>query len=710
VKKFAQFVNDLGTYATQRKQRQLVMICGEQTWAIELLGQTLALETCLWLGQGMDSVGVPMSKTSSVLGREYKSLVFNAYSGFNPDAFGQCVGTLAGGGLCFIIAPPLSAWADYDDPDYLRYLASPAQQGQNNNYFITRLIGLIEQDQRCVVVDQRFELPPIPSGAKLTDEITNLFAEQEQAVTQIIKTVTGHRRRPLVITADRGRGKSSALGIAAAQLLKSKLTDITVTAPKGAALESLFKHAMLSLDGAMLDKYVLHWQGKTIRFLPPDELVQQLPDCELLLVDEAAAIPTPMLTQLAKHYSRIVFSTTVHGYEGTGRGFALRFLKTLTTLSPDWRACELVQPIRWAGDDPLEQLSNAMLGLDAKAVNLNSSLGVIQPNQLSLVELSQRQLLDDSALLAQVFGLLVLAHYQTKPSDFRQLLDAPQLTVFAALNDNKVVAVALVLQEGQLNERLCQEIAQGKRRLRGHLLPQSLLAQVGLAGAGNKRYARIMRIAVHPQLQQGGIGLALERFIVGWAQQQGLDYIGASFGATASLTQFWLTCGYTPLRVGLTKDQASGTHSLLVLKSLRQQGVESDFIVCARSMFAGALRYSLASDFSALEPNLVMLLLNSLPAVGELNVVEESNVANYIQSDRPLEQIDYLLEKLIWQQPQRLTNLDDRQRQVVIRKVLQRHDWSQLAMNLDFTGKKQVKAQLKQTISEMFGRHKDDGK
>jgi len=213
VKKFAQFVNDLGTYATQRKQRQLVMICGEQTWAIELLGQTLALETCLWLGQGMDSVGVPMSKTSSVLGREYKSLVFNAYSGFNPDAFGQCVGTLAGGGLCFIIAPPLSAWADYDDPDYLRYLASPAQQGQNNNYFITRLIGLIEQDQRCVVVDQRFELPPIPSGAKLTDEITNLFAEQEQAVTQIIKTVTGHRRRPLVITADRGRGKSSALGM-----------------------------------------------------------------------------------------------------------------------------------------------------------------------------------------------------------------------------------------------------------------------------------------------------------------------------------------------------------------------------------------------------------------------------------------------------------------------------------------------------------------
>jgi len=269
--------------------------------------------------------------------------------------------------------------------------------------------------------------------------------------------------------------------------------------------------------------------------------------------------------------------------------------------------------------------------------------------------------------------------------------------------------VALVLQEGQLGQPLCQDIAQGTRRLRGHLLPQSLLAQMGLDGAGSKQYARIMRIAVHPQLQQGGIGAALERFIVRWAQQRSFDYIGASFGATASLTQFWLASGYTPLRVGLTKDKASGTHSILMLKPLQQDG-QDNLIASASELFAGALRYALASDFNRLESNLVVLLLNHLSAVGKLNPIELRNVASYVESERPFEQVDYVIEKLLWQQPQRLLGLDERQQQLVINKVLQRHDWSQIAKALDFTGKKQAKAQLKQAINQMLGWQKDDGK
>ena len=49
---------------------------------------------------------------------------------------------------------------------------------------------------------------------------------------------------------------------------------------------------------------------------------------------------------LARH-SRIVFATTEHGYEGTGRGFHLRFKRVLDEQTPDWQ--ELHQWSPFAG-------------------------------------------------------------------------------------------------------------------------------------------------------------------------------------------------------------------------------------------------------------------------------------------------------------------------------------------------------------------------
>lgn len=44
-----------------------------------------------------------------------------------------------------------------------------------------------------------------------------------------------------------------------------------------------------------------------------------------LIVDEAAAIPGPLLRQLVTRFPRTLLTTTVQGYEGTGRGFLLKF-------------------------------------------------------------------------------------------------------------------------------------------------------------------------------------------------------------------------------------------------------------------------------------------------------------------------------------------------------------------------------------------------
>ncbi len=699
---FNQFISDLTQNAQAVNRRRLVVLAGEEQWAIRLLSAMANAENALWLGAGEMESCIPMAKASSVLGREYAHLVFNSYSGFHPDAFGQSVGTLAGGGICFVIAPSFDLWPAYDDPDSVRYLSSTDQPNKGENYFIRRLIRLIESEPTTVTVRQN---EPLEQVSLLTHAqyplISDSYAEQKTAIEQVVKTATGRRGRPLVLTADRGRGKSSALGIAAAQLLKSKLSLIAVTAPNRRAVDSLFKHAMLTLDGAKLTKLSLLWQGKEVRFIAPDELSQELPECQLLLVDEAAAIPTPMLTTFAKHYSRVVFATTIHGYEGTGRGFSLRFVKTLKQLSPNMRTVELNQPIRWATNDPLEIASNEILGLNFNGVNPNSLVGV-EHDGLVFKQLNQRELFDNESLLNQVFDLLVIAHYQTSPSDFRQLLDAPDLYVFAAFHHGVVVATALVLREGELDQEITQHVWQGTRRLRGHLLAQSLVAQVGLEHAGKYSYARIMRIAVHPQLQEQGFGKSLEQYISHWAKSQAIDFIGASFGATSSLSCFWLKHGYHAVRLGITKDQASGTHSLLVLKPLQHSNKLSNLIVQARDKFACSLRYSLSGKFNQLEFELVCTLLNNTLPTRETFTEQSRDIESYITTDRPFEQVDYVLEQLLWQQPACLATITPEQQQLVVVKILQQYPWSNVVELVGGVGKKQVKKQLKQAVTDII--------
>jgi len=700
VTEFNQYVKSLTQLAKSNNHRYLVVLTGEETWAQQLLTETLHAENTLWLGDGLSPDCTPMAKAKSVLGREYQHVVFNGYSGFNPDAFGQSVGTIAGGGLCFIIAPALEAWSTYEDPDYLRYLASPEQQGATSANFIARMVRLIKTDGDSHVIEQDQPLPIIESATNVP-LMGREYAEQAQAVEKIIKTVTGHRNRPLVITADRGRGKSSALGLAAAALLQTSLSRVTVTAPNRAALDSLFKHAMAELDGACLVKNSLVWQGKEIVFVATDQLVEQLPPCELLLIDEAAAIPTPMLTILAQHYSRVVFATTVHGYEGTGRGFSLRFVKTLEKLSPQWRSISLSQPIRWSADDPLERLSNQILGLEFEGVN-NDSFDCFNPETIDFQQVTQLALANDEALLQQVFSLLVSAHYQTKPSDFRQLLDAPSLSIFIAKDNEQVIATALVLREGQFSPQMTEKVWLGQRRLRGHLLAQSLIAQVGLPEAGALSYVRIMRIAVTPSLQVRGIGRQFECWISRWAQEQGFDFIGASYGATASLTHYWLGQGYRALRLGLTKDRASGTHALLVLKSLQDKTESVAIITQATAMFSQALRYSISGEFRVLEQVLVVALLSDVVPQQTLPGTAALNIDNYISSDRPLEQVDYLLEAYIWQTPKRLLNLTEQQQRLIVSRIMQKQAWPVVVKLVDATGKKQAITALKQAVSQLW--------
>jgi len=709
VNDFKGFTAQLSQQGLISNQRSIVVLSGPQEWAISLVANLLAPQSCCWIGQGPWPSCIAVNKAKSVLGREYQQLIFNCYSGFNPDAFGVVSGTLAGGGICFILCPDFSEWPTFSDPDYIRYVATPQDVDRVTGNFIRHAITAIQAQSSCYVVTPDAPLPPIievePQRQVSPVAVPYATGEQQSAVAEIIKTVSGHRRRPLVISADRGRGKSAALGIAAAQLLATRLNHIIITAPTIAALDSVFQHAAQLLESATISKFNLCWQGKTIEFVAPDKLIAQQPTADLLLVDEAAAIPTAMLATLARNYSRLVFATTIHGYEGTGRGFALRFLKQLAKIAPSYRTIELKQPIRWSAQDPLEQLTYQLLGLKANSANIDSLVGEhareLASERLEFNQVTQQQLLDNPKLLEQLFGLLVLAHYQTSASDFRQLLDAPDLTIFIATIDQQLVATALVLTEGGIEPELAQQIWLGQRRLRGHLLPQSLLAQVGLQDAGNYRYGRIMRIAVQPQLHRCGIGLKLEQQIERWGQQQQLDFIGASFGVTADLLDYWQALNYQALRLGLNRDSASGTHSVIVLKPL-QVGVEhQQLLSLAQQNFYHSLRYALSAEFSQLEFELVVGLLSHLAIAPSFTAQDQLNITAFNRGGRPFELVAHAIAQLMWYQAQQLSLLPITLQQILVVKVLQQQSWSACSFACGTKGRKESEALLRQAVAQL---------
>ncbi len=506
---------------------------------IGVIGDIAACSEVLWISSSpLIPQALAAKKAHTVLGQEYAVLVFDAFSGFDVNAFAAVTGTLRGGGVLVILTPPLSTWANFADPDYQRFLPWPYTPDQVEGHFLKRLLTM-----------WLAESPPKPSFHQYHNTQAQ-HIEQKQVVHTLL-----HATTTIVLSADRGRGKSAALGMAASQLIEQGKT-VLVSAPAKAAVQAVFRHAQYAPG-----------------FFAPDDLLQRLPPADVLMVDEAAAIPVPLLLNMLQHYPRCVFATTLHGYEGSGRGFVLRFQNLLDEYVGSWQALRLHKPRRWLENDPLEQWVNQVLLLN---VELNEALGeaglCLDVAACHYARLERDALLADESLLREVFGLLVNAHYQTRPSDLRQLLDAPNVSVHALQHAGQLVAVALLSREGGLDAELTAAIHAGKRRPHGHLLPQTLTFHVGIAGAAELVCERILRIAVHPTAQGQGLGSLLLQHLLHYASEHTMDYIGVSYALTPKVRDFWEKAGFRTARIGFRRDTASGARSIVQLLPLNKAG------------------------------------------------------------------------------------------------------------------------------------------
>ena len=447
-----------------------------------------------------------------------------------------------------------------------------------------------------------------------------------------------------------------------------------------------------------------------VEFVAVDQLLKLQPNVSLVLVDEAAAIPVYLLEQLLFHHSRLVFASTIHGYEGAGRGFTVKFQQTLAASFPQWRSLHINEPIRWRSGDPLEQLVFDACLLNAELTSVcnyrqHSNLA-IDITQFEFKYFTAEALLANEGLLRQVFSVLVTAHYQTKPSDVQMLLDNKQVRLVCLMSAEEgveeVIAVALLIHEGKFNKQGITEaeliaVNNAKRRLRNNFIPQSLLTQCGVEQAFDYHYLRVMRIAVHPQLQHQGVGSLFLNEITSFAKAQGADFLASSFGATKPLLAFWLSADFKIGRIGFSQDKASGEQSALVLKSLSENSAE--LLTTINTEFYRCFDYLLVEEYKDLAPNLVALIHQYCPqsSLPVLSVLDNANVEAFAHGYRQYSSCVFSLH--LWLKQQLGSQgLNDEVLSVLISRIMQKHSIADVCSTYHFTGKKTLEQFIKLSV------------
>ena len=562
--------------------RALLILMGEDDFLAHQLNHNLSLKSAVWIVDVSPHFATqsyfPFSKTKNLLGSEFPAIIYDARQGIHLDALAIAAGTLQDGGRLLLL---LNHWADLanqPDSDSLRW--SGEKHAINTPHFIAFLQEKIAKYGFPVYQNTSLNLA-LPTPQK--DRSTHCQPTLEQA--RLLQQMAETEEAILIVTAKRGRGKSALAGLFAKQQLAQN-QPVILTAPNKSAVNIFNEFA-----------------GAEITFMSPDELSQNLSDApqqfanHWLFVDEAAMIPLDILFRLTNAFKRVVLTTTIHSYEGTGRGFLLKFMaKTDRTL----RHFELFTPLRWQTDDKLEAFIDDLLLCDCEDRLPQPPYDGVLAEQ---IQISHCERIPHDQI-ESVYGLLTLAHYRTSPLDLRRLLDAPQQQFYLAQAQDALLGCVWAAPEGGMadNTLICQ-IRRGERRPRGNLVAQMLCFQAGLEDACALRSLRISRTAVQPNWQQQGLGQRLIAQMKQQIKQQNVvDFLSVSFGYTPELRAFWQKCGFVLVHFSESKEASSGCYSEVALCPLSEEG--RVFVQRAEKQFQRNLPFSfhpLATQFARTE-------------------------------------------------------------------------------------------------------------
>ncbi|XP_042309853.1 RNA cytidine acetyltransferase [Sceloporus undulatus] len=534
------------------------------------------------------------NETHKILGNTFGMCVLQDFEALTPNLLARTVETVEGGGIVAILLRTMNSLKQLYTMTmdvHSRYRTEAHQDvvGRFNERFILSLSSC----KTCMVVDDQLNILPISShvanisaippqsqeeSVSLQDtELKELkeslqdtqpvgvlvdsckTLDQAKAVLKFIEAISEKTLRSTVaLTAARGRGKSAALGLAIAGAVAFGYSNIFVTSPSPDNLHTLFEFVFKGFDALQYQEHldyeiiqslnpefskavvrvnVFREHRQTIQYIHPADAVK-LGQAELVVIDEAAAIPLPLVKSLLGPYL-VFMASTINGYEGTGRSLSLKLIQQLRQQSAQAQAnmtaenkmtttaklssartlheVSLHESIRYAPGDPVEKWLNDLLCLDCLNITRIIS-GCPLPESCDLYYVNRDTLFcyhkASETFLQRLMALYVASHYKNSPNDLQMLSDAPAHHLFCLLppvppTQNslpEVLAVVQVCLEGEISRQsIMNSLSRGKKAS-GDLIPWSISEQFQDPDFGSLSGGRVVRIAVHPDYQGMGYG------------------------------------------------------------------------------------------------------------------------------------------------------------------------------------------------------------
>ncbi len=671
-------------------------------------------------GKYFDGEIIHYRESGRVLGQTYDDLVLDLTEGFHPNDLGILAETVREGGIIIALSPPLSAWQNLRGRWHEDLVSEPYTVDDVVPRFYRRFISktllaegviVFDADRRKVIKRYEFrkrfeprEKISIPEERKeIKRKLYKLCATQDQVrVLELFETFFEKKRekKAIVITANRGRGKTAVLGIVTPYIISrlertlKRPVRILLVAPNPQSVQIYFEFLKKALVRQGMRNFtekksgdlvtVINSRFARVEYAVPARAMVEGEFSDVVIVDEAAGIDVPVLFKIVERVRYAVFSSTIHGYEGTGRGFAIRFLRRLEADDEtEVEKIELREPIRYGLGDPIEEWLYDVLLLNAQPAEFDEDdVEKIRNGEFEFEEIDKDRLIEDDELLREFFGIYVLAHYRNRPSDLVILLDMPNHIPLRVKVNGKTVCALHVAVEGGMDEETVRKLSDGYKP-RGQIIPDLILKHYWDYEFPELHGVRIVRIATHPSFMNMGIGSYALKMLVRWAGERDMDWAGSGFGVSPELLRFWMRNGFVPVHITPQRNEISGEYTVIVLRALKMH-IESKVEVINSEFVRRVIEY-LGDELRDIEIETAIGLLKSLKR--DLNTdrpeytrVERRRMKKYFQGHSLFEYISDIARPLVryYYTKTERADLDEREEQVLVAKCLMMRGWREI--------------------------------